>query len=144
MKITTLQFATASVVLSIASSAMAAGANGGIIHFTGSIVEPPCTTSITNAASAAGSNAGSQQGAATNMNISCDQHSAFDVAFQQVRPNASSTASVTLSRDGKLLGSEEAAYYRMAFKGQTMLRLAARHPAADGALNPVIMTISYL
>ena len=140
MKITTLQFATASVVLSIASSAMAAGANGGIIHFTGSIVEPPCSTSITNA----GSNAGSKQGAATDMNISCDQHSAFDVAFQQVRPNASSTASVTLSRDGKLLGSEEAAYYRMAFKGQTMLRLAARHPAADGALNPVIMTISYL
>ncbi|HWW07795.1 hypothetical protein [Collimonas sp.] len=140
MKITTLQFATASALLFIASSAMAAGANGGIIHFTGSIVEPPCTTSISNA----GSNAGSKQGAATNMNISCDHHSAFDVAFQQVGPNASPAVAVTLSRDGKLLGSEEAAYYRMAFKGQTMLRLAARHSAADGALNPVIMTISYL
>ncbi|WP_211464499.1 type 1 fimbrial protein [Collimonas silvisoli] len=137
MRIVTLQFAAASVLLSLASSAMAAGGNSGVIHFTGSIVEPPCTTSTT-------STAGSKQRATIDMNLSCDHRSAFDVAFQQIGPNANSATTITLSRDGKPLGSEEAAYYRMAFKGQTNLRLTAKRSAAGGELSPVIMTISYL
>ena len=133
MRAITSRFAAASVLLAIASSAMA-GATGGSITFIGQIVEPPCVASTVS----------SNQAAAIDMSLSCDKHSAVDVAFQRVGPNAGSAGSITLSRDGKPLGSEEATYYRMAFQGQTKLRLAASRPAADSTLSPVIMTISYL
>jgi type 1 fimbria pilin len=129
MNITILKLAVASAVLATSSGAMAS-TNGGIIHFVGSIVEPPCST---------GNFDGSQ------LNIHCEQRSAFDVTFQRVSTNASSPhATITLTRDGKPLGIKEAGVYRMALQGNAQLGLVAKNAAAGEALGPVIMTISYL
>ncbi|AIY42608.1 hypothetical protein LT85_3450 [Collimonas arenae] len=129
MNATILKLAALSALLSASSFAMA-GANSGIIHFTGSIVEPPCST---------GNFDGGKVG------IHCPSRSAFDVAFQRVGPNASAAnTTITLTRDGKTLDVKEAAAYRMALQGDVQLGLLAKKPAAGAELSPVIMTISYL
>ncbi|AMP00969.1 hypothetical protein CAter282_3153 [Collimonas arenae] len=132
MTCTPLKLAAALVLLPLASAAMAA-TNGGTIHFVGSIVEPPCTTSM----------ADSSGSAAVQVSIHCEKRSAFDVAFQRVGPNANSPTTISLTRDGKLLGSEEAAQYRIALQGQTSLSLAAKKAAAGTPLGPLVMTITY-
>ncbi|MEO6919086.1 MAG: hypothetical protein ABI171_08740 [Collimonas sp.] len=129
MNITILKLAVASALLSVSVSAMA-NANGGIIHFVGAIVEPPCST---------GSFDGGQ------ISIRCETRSAFDVAFRRVGPNANSpNTTVTLTRDGKALDIKEANAYRMALQGNTQLGLSVKKTAARAELSPVIMTISYL
>lgn len=129
MNIFLLKLAAASALLSLASSAMA-GANGGIIQFTGNIVEPPCSTGSFDAG---------------KINIHCDKSSAVAVSFQRVGPAASSAAAiVTLTRDGKALGSQEATAYRMALQGDSQLGLRVAPQAAGATISPVVMTISYL
>ncbi|WP_211443650.1 hypothetical protein [Collimonas humicola] len=129
MNIAILKLAAASALLSLASGAMAS-ANGGIIHFVGSIVEPPCS-------------AGSFE--AGQINIHCEQRSAFDVSFQRIGSSAGfAKTTVTLTRDGKPLGNKEASAYRMALQGNTQLGLSVENAAADADTRPVIMTISYL
>ena len=76
MNIFLLKLAAASALLSLASSAMA-GANGGIIHFTGNIIEPPCSTGSFDAG---------------KLDIHCDKSSAVAVSFQRVGPVANSAA----------------------------------------------------
>jgi type 1 fimbria pilin len=128
MKISLLKLAAVSALLSLISSAMA-GTNGGTIHFTGSIVESPCST---------GSFSGGQ------LNLQCDRPSAFAVSFQRVGADANPAAAITLTRDGKPLGTAEATAYRMALRGHTQLGLSAKTPAAGATVSPVIMTVSYL
>ncbi|AMP06035.1 hypothetical protein [Collimonas pratensis] len=129
MNIAILKLAAASALLSAASGAMA-GANSGIIHFVGSIVEPPCSTSSV------------ERG---QINIHCEQRSAFDVTFQRIGADAGlSKTTVTLTRDGKPLGDKEASAYRMALQGDAQLGLSVKNAAADADTRPVIMTISYL
>ncbi|MFJ2988414.1 hypothetical protein ACIPF8_11135 [Collimonas sp. NPDC087041] len=132
MTFTRLKLAAAFILLPLASVAIA-GTNGGTIHFVGSIVEPPCATNMVD----------SSGPAAMQVNIHCDRHSAFDVAFQRVGPGANSPATISLTRDGKPLGTEEAAPYRVALQGQTSLGLVANKAATGTALGPVIMTITY-
>jgi type 1 fimbria pilin len=129
MNILLLKLAAASALLSLASGAMAS-ANGGIIHFTGNIVEPPCSTGSFDAGKLA---------------IHCDKRSAVAVSFQRVGPAASSAAAiVTLTRDGKVLGSQETTAYRMALQGNSQLGLRVAPQAAGAIISPVLMTISYL
>ena len=129
MNIALLKLAAASALLSLASGAMAS-ANGGIIHFTGNIVEPPCSTGSFDAG---------------QINIHCDKRSAVAVSFQRVGPSAdSATTIVTLTRDGKALGTEEATAYRLALQGNSRLGLRVAPAAAGATLSPVVMTISYL
>lgn len=129
MNILLLKLAAASALLSLASGAMAS-ANGGIIHFTGSIVEPPCSTGSFDAG---------------KLDIHCDKSSPVAVSFQRVGPAAgSAAATVTLTRDGKVLGNQEATAYRMALQGNSQLGLRVAPQAAGAAIGPVIMTISYL
>lgn len=129
MNIAILKLAAASALLSAASGAMAS-ANGGIIHFAGSIVEPPCSTSSV------------EHG---QINIHCEQRSAFDVTFQRIGADAGlNKTTVTLTRDGKPLGDKEASAYRMALQGNAQLGLSVKNAAADADTRPVIMTISYL
>ncbi|HWW99652.1 hypothetical protein [Collimonas sp.] len=129
MNIAILKLAAASALLSAASGAMAS-ANGGIIHFVGSIVEPPCSTSSV------------ERG---QINIHCEQRSAFDVSFQRIGADAGlGKTTVTLTRDGKPLGDKEASIYRMALQGNTQLGLSVKNAAADADPRPLIMTISYM
>lgn len=123
---------TAFILFPLATAAMA-GANSGTIHFVGNIVKPPCATSM----------AGNSASGAMQMNVDCGARSAFYVSFQRVGPNANSSATISLRRNGKLLGTEEATLYRMAFQGKTNLALAARAPGTGAAVGPVIMTIAY-
>lgn len=129
MKIALLKLTVLSALLSLTASAMAGG-NGGTIHFTGSIVESPCSTGSFSAG---------------QLNLQCDRTSAFAVSFQRVGSDANSAATtITLTRDGKPLGTEEATAYQMALRGHTQLGLSAKTPAAGTTLSPVIMTVSYL
>jgi len=129
MNITILKLAAASALLCATSGAMAS-ANGGIIHFFGSIVEPPCSTSSAEAG---------------QINIQCEKRSAFDVTFQRIGHDAGlSKATVTLTRDGKPLGDKEASAYRIALQGNTQLGLSVKNTVAGVDPRPVIMTISYL
>ncbi|SDX39000.1 hypothetical protein SAMN04515617_103192 [Collimonas sp. OK242] len=129
MKIVLLKLTVLSALLSLASGAMAS-ANGGTIHFTGSIVEPPCSTGSFNAG---------------QLDLQCDKLSAFAVSFQRTGSEANSAATtITLTRDGKPLGTQEAAAFQMTLRGHTQLGLSAKTPAAGAALSPVVMTVSYL
>lgn len=129
MKISLLKLAVASALLALTSSAMA-GAIGGTIHFSGSIVAPPCSTGSFNAG---------------QLNLQCDRPSVFAVSFQRVGSDANPGATtITLTRDGKPLGSQETTAYQMALQGHTQLGLSAKAPAAGATLSPVMVTVSYL
>ncbi len=129
MKISLLKLTVASALLALTSSAMA-GASGGTIHFSGSIVESPCSTGSFSAG---------------QLNLQCDRPSAFAVSFQRVGTDANSTATtITLTRDGKPLGTQEATAYRMALQGHTQLGLTAKTAVAGATLSPVMVTVSYL
>ncbi|SFI39112.1 hypothetical protein SAMN04515618_1213 [Collimonas sp. OK307] len=129
MRISLLKLAAASALLALTSSAMA-GASGGTIHFTGSIVESPCSTGSASAG---------------QLNLQCDRPSAFAVSFQRVGSDVHSAATtITLTRDGKPLGTQEATAYQMALQGHTQLGLSAKAPAAGATLSPVMVTVSYL
>ncbi|WP_246542083.1 hypothetical protein [Collimonas antrihumi] len=129
MKISLSKLAVASALLALASSAMAS-ANGGTIQFSGRIVAPPCSTGSFNAG---------------QLNLQCDNLSAFAVSFQRVGSNANPAATtITLTRDGKPLGTEEATSYQMVLRGHTQLGLSAKAPAAGATLSPVMMTVTYL
>lgn len=129
MNTTILKLAAASALLCATSGAMA-GANSGIIHFVGNIVEPPCLTSNAEAG---------------RINIQCERRSAFDVSFQRIGPDASgSKTTVTMTRDGKPLDNKEASAYRMALQGGTQLGLSVKKTAGAADPRPVLMTISYM
>lgn len=129
MNISLLKIVVASTLLALTSSAMA-DASGGTIQFTGRIVAPPCSTGSFNAG---------------QLNLQCDYPSAFAVSFQRVDTNANPAATtITLTRDGKPLGTQEAAAYQIALRGHTQLALSAKAPAAGATVSPVIMTVSYL
>lgn len=130
MSFSAQKLVAAFILLPLATAAMA-GTNSGTIHFVGRIVEPPCVTNM----------ADNFRSAAMQMNIDCRPRSAFVVSFQRVGLNANSTATLSLRRNGKLLGTEEANPYRVAFQGKTNLALAAHTTGA--ALGPVIMTVAY-
>ena len=127
MRISLLKLAVASALLALTSNAMAS-ANGGTIHFTGNIVESPCSIDSSSAG---------------QVNLQCDRPSAFAVSFQRVAPDANS-ATITLTRDGKPLGAQEATAYQMALRGNTQLGLSGKTPDAGATLGPVIITVSYL
>ncbi|SFB20507.1 hypothetical protein SAMN04515620_12565 [Collimonas sp. OK607] len=128
MKISLSRLAVTSALLALTSSAMA-GTNGGTIHFSGRIVAPPCSTGSFNAG---------------QLNLQCDSLSAFAVSFQRADTNANPAATLTLTRDGKPLGTREATAYQMVLRGHTQLGLSAKAPAAGSTLSPVIMTVTYL
>ena len=129
MKISLSKLAVASALLALGSSAMA-GATGGTIQFSGRIVAPPCSTGSFTAG---------------QLNLQCNNLSAFAVSFQRTDTSANpGAATITLTRDGKPLGTQEATAYRMALQGHTQLGLSAKAPAAGTSLSPVMMTVTYL
>ncbi|GAC1551947.1 MAG: hypothetical protein NVS3B11_13310 [Collimonas sp.] len=129
MRISLLKLAVAFALLALTPGAMA-GANGGTIQFSGRIVAPPCSTGSFNAG---------------QLNLQCDNLSAFAVSFQRVGSNTNpAAATITLTRDGKPLGTEEATAYRMALRGHAQLGLSAKTPATGATLSPLMMTVTYL
>lgn len=111
----------------------ATAASGGVIHFRGAIVEPPCSTSATS--NVAGNTGG------VSVPFSCSRARAMDVSFNRVgtEPNP---GLVTLTLNGKEIGSQEGKQYMMVLKGQADLQLLAK-AGKQPAQGPMMMTISY-
>ncbi|MQR01550.1 type 1 fimbrial protein [Glaciimonas soli] len=125
----------ATAFIATTSIAFAASAPGGTIHFSGRIVESPCTFDT----------AATEQSANT-INANCPRPAAFDISFNNAKNAAGPALSnVTLTQGGKALSKDQMQRVNLQFSGQKSLNVIANgEKNSSGKTDPVVMTVTYL
>ncbi len=119
----------------IAATSIAYSATGGIVRFTGAIIESSCTF-----------NTAPKEQLSNTINANCARPAAFDVSFN----NAKNTAvpvltNVTLTQGGQALSKAQMQRVNMQFSGQKSLNVITNgEKNSSGKTDPVVMTVTYL